>query len=139
MALASQFVFIILCVRLYLCVFIEMYVFVCIHICLCAWVLLEWYADTNVFVNVWRVCWRILGSNHFGIAGWYSMQAMDQGLLVRITTSILVTYIHPTRKIHTQPLDKWYLVIRTVSKILGIFSVWHIKRLKILWTKTAFV
>ena len=29
----------------------------------------------------------IIGSNHYGIAGWYSMQAADQGLLVRVVAN----------------------------------------------------
>ena len=36
-------------------------------------------------------CFLVAGSNHFGIAGWYSMRAMEHGslviLLVRLTSS----------------------------------------------------
>ena len=30
----------------------------------------------------WLSLISVAGSNHFGIAGWYSMRAMEQGLLV---------------------------------------------------------
>ena len=32
----------------------------------------------------------LLGSNHYGIAGWYTMKAVEQGLIVNINISFIL-------------------------------------------------
>ena len=32
----------------------------------------------------------LLGSNHYGIAGWYTMKAVEQGLIVNINISLIL-------------------------------------------------
>lgn len=41
--------------------------------------------EIYLVTNVKKPCFIIiiLGSNHFGIAGWYGMRAMEQGLIVK--------------------------------------------------------
>lgn len=60
----------------------------------------------KIFVNIF--IFDILGSNHYGIAGWYTIRAMNQGLigLSGTNTSPLMT---PTRSMEaglgTNPLS----------------------------------
>lgn len=50
--------------------------------------------EIYLVTNVKKPCFIIiiLGSNHFGIAGWYGMRAMEQGLIVKYFLILVPVY-----------------------------------------------
>ena len=108
------------------------------HICVFRpqWVNLKISTRTVVSVMATRVTYPIVlvsflpGSNHYGIAGWYAMRALDHGMLVSIYSVVGLFYNdHPISMVVEErwSLTKGYInVIHSVSNMrrFAIF-VWN--------------